>query len=195
MARGKGGKRRVMKALSPADHEPLLLIVMGVTGAGKSTIGRLLADALGCSFVDGDDLHPIGNIQKMAAGVALSDLDRAPWLAAIAAVADDWRSARQGCVFACSALKRAYRDRLSSDDVRFIYLIEKPGDIRERFARRSAHFMPATLIDDQFDALEAPEPDENVLVSHPASTPAERCLRILEGLAALNLRLNHAHET
>ena len=136
------------------------VVVMGVSGCGKTTFGDALAGVTGAGFVDADDLHPATNRAKMAAGQPLSDTDRMPWLALVAAVLRE----KAPVVVACSALKRAYRDRLlSAGDVRFIHLAAPQPAIAARLARRRGHFMPPALLGSQFDALERPEPDENVL--------------------------------
>jgi gluconokinase len=159
-----------------------LIVVMGVSGSGKSTIGALLAAALDCPFIDGDDLHPPDNRTKMAAGIALDDADRAPWLARIAQTLQHWRLAGQGGVVACSALKRAYRQVLGADDVRFVYLIENQDSVRSRLRRRRGHFMPPSLIDSQFEALETPQADEPVILAPAAKSARIRCRRILAAL-------------
>jgi len=144
------------------ESVPRVLIVMGVSGSGKSTIGKALAERLGWTYQDGDDFHPPGNVAKMSAGQPLTDDDRWPWLRAIAAeidrIADDGRRA----VFGCSALKRAYRDILvhGRADVRVVYLDGSRALIAERMAARKNHFMPPGLLDSQFATLEAPGPDE-----------------------------------
>jgi len=125
--------------------------VMGVSGSGKSTVGRLLAGVLGRRFIEGDALHPPANIEKMSSGVPLTDADRAPWLAAIAA-----ELARGGpAVLACSALKRAYRDRLPG--VRWFYLRVPRDVLAQRLAGRRGHFFPPALLDSQLVELEPPE--------------------------------------
>ena len=137
----------------------MIVIVMGVSGSGKTTVGRLLAYDLGWPFHDADDYHPSANVEKMHAGVPLTDADRAPWLDAlhelIAAIARGGGNA----VLACSALKRAYRERMSAAvaDVHFVYLRGDASLLRLRMARRSGHFMPVKLLQSQIDLLEEPE--------------------------------------
>lgn len=145
---------------------PSVLIVMGVSGSGKTTIGTKLAERLGWPYLDGDDFHPQRNIDKMHAGHPLTDDDRWPWLRAIAARIDELRAAGQHAVITCSALKRAYRDVLIGDraDVRLVYLDGDKELIKQRLANRHGHFMPPALLDSQFTALEVPSPDE-----HPIS--------------------------
>lgn len=136
------------------------IVVMGVSGSGKSTVGALLATRLHVPFIDGDDLHPEANKRKMAAGIPLDDADRAPWLDAVAAVL-----AGSPVVVACSALKRSYRARLRTEapDVQFIYLAGSPELLRERLSTRSHEFMPPGLLDSQLAILEPPGSDENAL--------------------------------
>ena len=139
----------------------MMAIVMGVSGCGKTTVGRLLARELGCEFLDADDFHPEANIAKMAKGVALTDDDRWPWLDAIAAAMHERAARGSGAVIACSALKEAYRHRLcrgmgAFDEVRIVYLKGDTATIAPRLASRSGHYMPASLLDSQFAALEEP---------------------------------------
>ena len=136
------------------------IVVMGVSGSGKSTVGALLATRLNLPFIEGDDLHSRANKQKMAAGIPLDDADRSPWLDAIAAAL-----ARAPVVIACSALKRRYRDRLraAAPDVKFIYLAGAPALLAQRLSTRSHEFMPPELLESQLAILEAPGADENAL--------------------------------
>jgi len=136
---------------------------MGVTGAGKTTVGERLAERLKWSFVDGDRLHPPENVAKMQSGHPLTDADRAPWLAAIAGTIDLWLARGASGVITCSALKREYRRQIIGDreGVRLIFLDGARTLIAERLAARRGHFMPASLLDSQFAALEPPGPDEN----------------------------------
>jgi len=148
------------------------IIVMGVSGSGKSTIGALLAEKLGWPFADADGFHPPENVAKMAAGTPLTDADRWPWLDAIAAHIDAARKAGQPVVVACSALRRAYRDRLRAGhgDLLFLHLSGAPEVIAARQAARQGHFMPPSLMASQFATLEdtVAEPDA-VTVSVKAS--------------------------
>jgi gluconokinase len=158
-----------------AGAAPCALVVMGVSGSGKSTIGEHLANRIGWIFEDGDQFHPASNISKMHAGQPLTDDDRWPWLRAIAAEID--RVCRTGghVVIACSALKRAYRDILvhGRRDVRIVYLDGSQQLIAHRLAKRTGHFMPPDLLPSQFRTLEPPGSDENpVTVSIDASIEA-----------------------
>src|SRR5881227_98084 len=133
-----------------------LYVMMGVCGSGKSLIGTELARALGSEFVEGDDLHPPHNVQRMAAGIPLTDDDRRGWLLAIAARLREAKRAGIGLVVSCSALRRSYRDvlRAAGDaDVRFVYLAGSRALVAERLAKRRGHFMPPTLLDSQFAIL------------------------------------------
>ena len=136
----------------------MIVIVMGVTGAGKTTIGRALATALGWEFHDGDDLHSEANKLKMHRGIALDDADRAPWLAAIRKLIEAMLSERRDGVVACSALKQSYRDEIVVDPkaVKIVYLKGSKEMIAERLRSRGAHFMNPDLLQSQFDTLEAP---------------------------------------
>ena len=142
---------------------PCALIVMGVSGSGKSTIGEMLAERLGWTFEDGDRFHPASNVAKMSAGHPLTDEDRRPWLQAIANEIDRVCKAGERAVIACSALKRAYRDILvhGRDDVRIIFLDGTQDLIAARLAARKGHFMPPGLLASQFRTLEPPAGDEN----------------------------------
>ena len=145
------------------------VVVMGVSGTGKSTVGAALAEALGLPFVEGDDLHPSANRTKMAAGIPLTDADRAPWLDAIAA------ELHTPVVVACSALKRAYRDRLreAAPDLALVYLHGTPELLAARMEGREGHFMPTSLLRSQLDTLEAPDGDENPIGVDVALRPDE----------------------
>lgn len=140
------------------------LVVMGVSGSGKTTVGEALAVALGVPFADGDALHPEANVAKMAAGIPLDDADRAPWLVAIGAVL-----AAGPVVVACSALKRAYRDRLrvAAPELELVYLEVDRATLLDRMAHRT-HFMPPSLLDSQLATLEPPTAEENAIVVNGA---------------------------
>lgn len=140
------------------------VLVMGVSGSGKSTIGKLLADALECEFCDGDDLHPAENISKMKCGHSLNDADRLPWLHKIA---ERFRAATdnsESIVIACSALKKSYRDILREGDacLRIVYLAPSTDSLINRMKNRE-HFMPSSLLQSQLDTLEAPTSEELAL--------------------------------
>lgn len=148
------------------------VIVMGVSGSGKSTIAAGLAEKINWAFEDGDDFHPKANVEKMSAGHPLTDEDRQPWLQAIANEIDRACEAGKHVVVTCSALKRRYRDILvhGREDVRIVYLAGSPALIADRLARRKGHFMPPTLLDSQFRTLEPPTADEpSITVSIDAS--------------------------
>jgi carbohydrate kinase (thermoresistant glucokinase family) len=142
------------------------LIVMGVSGSGKSTIANALGRRLGWSAADADQFHPAGNIAKMSAGVALTDNDRWSWLRAVAAEIERNRASGTSIIMACSALKRAYRDSLVGGhrDTRIIYLRGDKGLIASRLKARLAHFMPPGLLESQFDTLEEPTENERPIV-------------------------------
>jgi len=150
-----------------------IAVVMGVSGSGKTTIARGVAQHLGWRLVEGDEFHPPGNVAKMRAGTPLTDEDRWPWLRAIAREIDAMRECREQAVVACSALKRAYRDILigARADVVLVYLQGSKQLIGQRIAARKGHFMPAALLDSQFAALEEPQADERPIVVSIAGTP------------------------
>jgi gluconokinase len=157
------------------SQTPCALVVMGVSGSGKSTIGEKLAERLGWSYQDGDKFHPASNVAKMSAGQPLTDEDRWPWLQAIADEIDRVCAAGEQAVIACSALKRAYRAILvhGRNDVRIIYLRGSQQLIATRLAVRKGHFMPPGLLASQFKTLEPPGESENpVTVSIDASVEA-----------------------
>jgi gluconokinase len=158
------------------------IVIMGVAGAGKSTVGALLAEALKWPMIEGDSLHPPANIEKMSHGVPLNDDDRLPWLKAIAARIDDARQARQPIIVTCSALKRNYRDILADghDDVGFVYLKGAKDLIADRLAGRKGHFMPPQLLDSQMAALQEPGADEPCMVIAIEAPPADIVRTIVE---------------
>jgi carbohydrate kinase (thermoresistant glucokinase family) len=147
---------------TPALH----IVVMGVSGCGKSTVGAQLAQALGLDFIEGDALHPPRNVALMAAGTPLTDADRAGWLAEIATRLGRAQAAGQGLVVSCSALKRSYRDllRAACPGLRLIHLHGTPDLLRARLQARSGHYMPPSLLASQLDTLEPPAADEAALV-------------------------------
>jgi gluconokinase len=134
----------------------LILIIMGVVGAGKTTIGDLLAHKLGWQFADADDYHPAANKNKIRHGIALDDDDRIPWLAALHASILKWSAEKRNVVLACSALKHRYREELRADSVQFVYLDGTPELIRQRLAGRHRHFATDSILKSQFEDLEKP---------------------------------------
>jgi gluconokinase len=152
----------------------VILIVFGVSGAGKTTIGKLLAKQLGWTFYEADDFHPRANIEKMHSGRPLTDEDRWPWLDRLRDQIEGSLARNRNAVLACSALKRAYRERLgASDDVKFVFLRGNYALIENQLRRRRGHFMNRGLLRSQFADLEEPEPDEDVLTIELGRTPEE----------------------
>ena len=145
---------------------PLVVVVMGVAGAGKSTVGRALAERLRVPFLEADDLHPAANVAKMSAAVPLTDEDRWPWLSAIAEWIDQLDPASTTAVVACSALKRSYRRLLAMGRprIQIVHVAGSPELVAERMEGRTDHYFPASLIASQFKALEPPDPDEGAVV-------------------------------
>jgi len=145
----------------------MILIAMGVSGAGKTRIGELLAERLGCTFTDGDAFHSQSNKDKMHRGIALTDDDRWPWLRTIRAAIEEKQRAGETAVFTCSSLKRSYRDVLRGNDrdVCFVYLKGTYDLLHERIATRTGHFFDPSLLKSQLETLEEPGPDEAVEVS------------------------------
>lgn len=160
------------------------LVVMGVTGTGKSTVARALQERLGWPFAEGDDLHPAANVAKMAAGVPLEDADRWPWLATIAAWTSEQAAEGHSTIVTCSALRRAYRDRLreAAPGTVFIHLAGSPELLAERMRARKGHFMPASLLQSQLDTLEPLEEDEAGLVVDVAGSTEAVVERVVEAL-------------
>ena len=160
----------------------MIIILMGVSGSGKSTVGRLLAERLAWEFHDGDDLHPEENVRKMAAGTPLTDDDRRPWLERIGETMQECDAAGRNAVVACSALREAYRDYLlrQSPVVDLVFLQGRRDTILERMEKRSDHFMPADLLDSQFEALEEPR---HAVVADVAKSPEEIVEHIVQQLS------------
>ena len=160
------------------------LVIMGVSGSGKSTVGEKLAERLGWTMAEGDRLHPPENVEKMRQGVPLTDEDRAPWLDRIGALLKDWaREGRSGLV-TCSALKRAYRARLlaARPDLRFVYLKGSAALIAARVKARHHEYMPASLLKSQLDTLEEPLPGEPVITIDAGGTPEAEVEDIVKAL-------------
>jgi gluconokinase len=161
----------------------MIVVLMGVSGSGKTTVGRELARQLGWGFEDADDYHPEANKAKMHAGIPLDDADRWPWLEALRRVIDEARASGRDLVLACSALKHEYQHYLQhgATDVRYVYLEGSPGLIASRLAGRRGHFMDPSLLTSQFEALEPPEHALRVDVS-PAPGEIAREIRERLGL-------------
>ena len=147
---------------------PIVLVVMGVTGTGKTTLAEALAARLGWPMQEGDALHPPANVEKMRGGTPLTDADRWPWLDRIAAWIDARRAAGENGIVTCSALKRAYRDRIAGarDGVRLVFLHGERALLAARLVARRGHFMPPGLLDSQLATLEPPGPDEAAIAVH-----------------------------
>ena len=164
----------------------MIVIVFGVSGAGKTTIGKLLAEELGWQFYEADDFHPRANIEKMRSGLPLTDEDRWPWLERLREQIMRSLAAKENAVLACSALKRVYREHLRvSGDVKFVFLRGDYALIERQLCRRRGHFMSPALLQSQFADLEEPQPDEDVLTIDLGRSPQEL---VDEIKAKLNLR-------
>ena len=171
---------------SPADKTslPTILVIMGVSGSGKTTIATLLAKKLGWVFRDGDEFHPAANVEKMKSGMPLTDEDRWPWLEAVARFIDEELARGTKTIVACSALKRRYRDIIidGRKGVRLIYLKGEKALLERRLAQRHGHFMPSSLLKTQFDALDEPGLEENPLIVSVDATPDQTVDHILAEL-------------
>jgi gluconokinase len=158
----------------------MILIIMGVVGAGKTTIGSLLASQLGWQFADADDFHPVANVEKIRHGIPLSDADREPWLERLRDAISDWIAIGENVVLACSALKRSYRAKLEiGRDVRFVYLKGSASVIAQRLRARLGHFADESILASQFADLEDPE---NAVVVEINDTPERIVARIRQNL-------------
>ncbi|WP_354530277.1 gluconokinase [Nakamurella sp. UYEF19] len=159
-----------------------VLVVMGVSGSGKSTVAGVLAGQLGWDLAEGDDMHPDENVEKMRAGHALTDDDRWPWLETVSSWIAEHTMAGVPGIITCSALKRIYRDVLRGNHVVFIHLVGSREEIGRRMAARQGHFMPSGLLDSQIATLEPPGPDENVLEVDLGRKPASEAAEIISRL-------------
>ncbi|CAN7280838.1 gluconokinase [Mesorhizobium amorphae] len=178
-----------MAASQPA-FEASLIVVMGVSGCGKTSVGIDIAARLGFAFVEGDTLHPRGNVEKMSLGIPLSDDDRWPWLDLVGAALRQAREEGRGLVVSCSALKKSYRDRLrhaAGGPVFFVFLEGSRSVLQARMADRRGHFFPPALLDSQLAALENPAGEELVVtvdIDAPVDRIVDRALNGLGGLGA-----------
>ncbi len=159
-----------------------VLVIMGVSGSGKSTVAGVLAERLGWDLAEGDDLHPPENVAKMASGRPLDDEDRRPWLANVAGWIRAHTEAGRPGIVTSSALKRRYRDVLRGEHVVFVYLAGAPDQIAHRIAARHGHYMPPALLGSQLDALEPPGEDENALTVNISGSPGEEADDIIARL-------------
>lgn len=177
--------REAAPEASPIEVEhPPVLVVMGVSGSGKTTFAELIAERLGWDLQEGDALHPEANVAKMASGTPLTDDDRWPWLDRIAAWIDGHLAAGEPAVITCSALKRAYRDRLARPNVVFVHLEGARELIAGRLEHRTGHYMPASLLGSQFETLEPLGPGERGIVVDAQGSPEDE---VAETLARLGL--------
>ena len=162
-----------------------IVIIMGVSGSGKTTVGKRLAEALDWQFMDADDLHSPENVEKMSQGIPLEEGDRLPWLMAMRQQISAWLQQDKNVVLACSALKQSYRELLdcSLESIKLVYLKGSQAVIQSRIQSRTDHFMPVDLLNSQFDALEEPNPAEAIHldVSLPVPELVERISRLVKG--------------
>jgi gluconokinase len=170
-----------MTAADSVPQQPVL-VIMGVSGSGKSTVAGILADQLGWDLAEGDELHPAANVAKMHAGIPLTDDDRRPWLESVSCWITEHTRAGLPGIITCSALKRIYRDRLRGDNVVFVHLAGTKDTIGRRLDARLDHFMPGTLLDSQIATLEPPGPDENTLVVDVGRPPAALAAEVIRRL-------------
>jgi len=159
----------------------MIVVLAGVSGSGKTTVGVLLAKTLGWHFTDGDALHPAANIAKMRAGHPLTDADRKPWLDRVVAWMDGYLASGQPAVLACSALKRSYRDeiRAAGPGVHLVFLEVSRSTLAARLGARHGHFFPAALLDSQLAAVEVPQPGEDALVLQASEKPEREVREIM----------------
>lgn len=162
----------------------MIVVLMGVCGVGKTTVGRMLAEQLGARFLEGDEFHPPSNVEKMRAGTPLEDTDREPWLESLAAEMRHASAAGQDVVLACSALKHAYRDILAAGqkNISFIHLAGTPTLIQSRLDARQGHYMPPSLLPSQLAALEPPSAGEPAITVDVSGTPQQILAAILAAL-------------
>jgi gluconokinase len=165
-----------------APPQQPVLVIMGVSGSGKSTVAAILAGQLDWDLQEGDDLHPGTNVDKMAAGIALTDEDRWPWLDRVADWIRDHTAAGVPGIITCSALKRVYRDRMRGEHVVFVHIAGSKDSIGKRLAARTDHYMPTSLLDSQFATLEPPDRDENALEVAIGRKPADEAAEIIRRL-------------
>jgi carbohydrate kinase (thermoresistant glucokinase family) len=173
-----------MNTTAPLPAAPLHLVVMGVSGCGKTSVGRQVAQALGIEFIEGDELHPPRNVALMAAGTPLTDDDRADWLATIAHRLGQAHADGRGLVVSCSALKRRYRDvlRASCPDLRFVHLHGSAALLHQRMSARTGHYMPPSLLDSQLATLEPPAADEGAISVDISPSPDQVAATVLARL-------------
>jgi gluconokinase len=191
MAKPSSAELAARMTCAPVERPaPTILVVMGVSGSGKTTIATLLSKKLGWPFRDADEFHPKPNIVKMKSGVPLTDDDRWPWLHAIAAFIDGQRARGTHAIVTCSALKRSYRAIIVGmrPDVRLIYLKGDKALLARRLKKRHGHFMPALLLQSQFDALEEPGDDENPVTVSVDGTPAEIAEEVIAKIGLVDSR-------
>jgi gluconokinase len=169
-----------------SGNRPPVVVVMGVSGSGKSTVGQDLAVRLHATYQEGDALHPAANVDKMRHGIPLTDADRRPWLQAIAGIIDGWLERHEAGVVTCSALKRAYRDILidGRQGVSLVYLEGSHALIAQRMAARHGHFMPSALLESQLATLEPPGADERPITVSVDAAPAAIIATIVRQLEA-----------
>lgn len=164
-----------------------VLVFMGVSGCGKSTVGQNIAEKLGIRYAEGDDFHSEANVEKMRSGTPLNDDDREPWLTIMANTIAEWVETGEGGVLSCSALKRKYRDRLRGDyglggPIRFVYLSGSFELIEGRMKKREDHYMPPGLLTSQFATLEEPSPEEHAIYIDISSSPDVLATEVLISL-------------